>query len=135
MTCQNGSPPLGLKFGNITMTEGVTVRGVGLAIGSPIQIVSLRPSTSTDYTWVYNAVDCKDDSDSYCYANYGGVFNSSKSRTYKQVDKSAWNGSSVTEDPKAASDSYIYFNDNVLFGNNGTIPGFPMVMRKLGDSK
>lgn len=131
MACANGSPPLGLSWQNITVSDdGKAIsRGIGLAIGNPQQIVSLRPSVGDDNTWLFNQADCVSSTNDSCIGDKGGVFDSSLSKSYAQTIEAAWNGS---QDRALSQGAYIYFNDQIRFGNNGSAAGFPLLLDQPG---
>lgn len=130
MTCANAAAPLGLSLENVTVSSDghAIARGIAVGIGNPQQIISLRPSIGDANTWVFNAADCINSSNSTCIGAKGGVFNSTLSHDYVQTTESAWNGTHQTQE----SGSYIYFNDDFHFGSNGSVTGFPFLMDQPG---
>lgn len=131
MTCANTSPPLGLGWDNITVSsDGQAVtRGIALAVGNPQQVVSLRPSVGDDNTWLFNSGDCFSSSNDSCIGVKGGVFTPNSSHTYSPTFEAQWNGS---HEAAIADGSYIFFNDQVRFGSNGSSFGFPLYMDQPG---
>ena len=132
MTCANGSPPLGLSWQNITISqdEHAASRGIALAVGNPQQIISLRPSIGDANTWVYNSIDCVTATNDSCIGSAGGVYNFKDSSTFVQTTEEAWNG--TQESDLFSSGDYIFFNDEIRFGSNGSSLGFPLVMDQNG---
>ncbi len=131
MSCANASPPLGLSWQNITVSDdGLAIsRGIGLAVGNPQQIVSLRPSIGDDNTWFFNSADCVSSKNDSCIGLKGGVFDPSSSHTYEQTIEAAWNGSHTQD---VTNGAYIFFNDEIRFGNNGSATGFPLLLDQPG---
>lgn len=121
-------PPLYLPWRNVTVSpDGLAVsRGVELGIGTPSQIFSLRPATTLNNTRISNILECISAANISCVGAAGGLFNSTKSSTYFVTIKSGWNGSDA--DTETSSGSYVYFNDDMRFERNGSVPGFPLVM-------
>lgn len=132
MTCANKAPPLGLSWGNVTVSDDgkAIARGIGVGIGSPQQIVALAPSIGDDNTWLFNAADCVSAANSTCIGAKGGVFNKTLSHTFQQTTQAAWNGSDQASEFE--SGSYIFFNDVLNFGDDGSSPGFPLYMDQPG---
>ena len=131
MTCANTSPPLGLGWENVTVSnDGQAIsRGIALAVGNPQQIVSLRLSVGDDNTWVFNSADCVSSSNDSCIGLKGGVFDYKASHTYSPTLEASWNGS---HEAANTDGSYIFFNDQIRFGSNGTSYGFPLLMDQPG---
>ncbi|KAL8947885.1 MAG: hypothetical protein Q9222_005878 [Ikaeria aurantiellina] len=119
--------PLSLPWSNITVsTNGVAVtRGIELGVGTPNQIFSLRPSTTLNNTRIANVLDCGSETNTSCVGSKGGVYDSTKSSTYKVSLKDRWNGSAA--DTETANGAYVYFNDIIDFQVNGTVRGYPLV--------
>lgn len=112
-----------LPWTNVTVTtdQKAITRGIQLTMGSPPQIVALRPSTSDTNLYVVNEANCEPELNSTCIGTYGGVFDYRDSKTFSQVSEGQWNGTVV---PSSKSLSYIHFNDQLSFGN-ATIYGYP----------
>ncbi|KIV91552.1 hypothetical protein PV10_06080 [Exophiala mesophila] len=128
--CQNGAPPMHLPWSNITVTtdQKAITRGIQLTLGTPPQIVALRPSTSDYNLYVANRVSCEPEFNATCIAGYGGVFDYTESSTFTQVTEAQWNG---TKYPDDVTLSYVHFNDVLSFGN-GTIYGYPAFFDEPG---
>ena len=97
-------------------------------MGSPPQIVSLRPSTSDDVLYVVNREQCAPQYNDSCIGKYGGVFNYDKSSTFLQVAEGQWNGT-VESNPNQLS--FVHFNDLLTFGN-ASIYGYPAIYDEPG---
>lgn len=119
-----------LPWKNVTVTtdQSAITRGIQISMGTPPQIVSLRPSTSDDGLYVVNKAQCAPEYNSTCIGSYGGVFDYGASRTFNQVSEGQWNGtvSSSSDDL-----SFIHFNDALGFGN-ATVYGFPAIYDEPG---
>ncbi|RVX71122.1 hypothetical protein B0A52_03488 [Exophiala mesophila] len=128
--CQNGAPPMHLPWSNITVTtdQKAITRGIQLTLGTPPQIVALRPSTADYNLYVANRVSCEPEFNATCIAGYGGVFDYTESSTFTQVTEAQWNG---TKYPDDVTLSYVHFNDVLSFGN-GTIHGYPAFFDEPG---
>lgn len=130
-TCNNTAAPLYLPWTNVTVSQDghATSRGIAVGIGTPQQIVALIPSISDDVTWLYNAQDCVSPTNDSCLGYRGGVYNQLQSSTYRQTTQGQWNGTHRANELDAP---YIYFNDNLYFGSNGTAYGFPLLLNQPG---
>jgi hypothetical protein len=129
MACTNDAPPLLLPWTNITVSkDGNAVAGIELGVGTPNQIFSLRPAVGDVNMWLFNMATCGSASNDSCIGTAGGAYNSQSSSTYQLTTQARWNGSqSVNE-----QGSFIYFNDEINFGQNGTAYGYPMFMDQPG---
>jgi len=132
MTCANGADPLGLSWENVTVSNDgkAAARGIAVGIGSPQQIVALAPSIGDANTWLFNAADCVSASNSSCIGQKGGVYNATLSDTFVQTTEVAWNGTELSSQLDAGS--YIFFNDDLHFGSNGSSLGFPLLLDQPG---
>ncbi|KIW76102.1 hypothetical protein AYO21_08424 [Fonsecaea monophora] len=121
--CQNGSPPMFLPWSNVTVTtdQKAITRGIQISMGTPPQIVSLRPSNADDNLYVVNKAQCAPQYNDSCIGQFGGVFDYGASKTFLQVAEGQWNG---TDQGNPSQLSFVYFNDVLTFGN-ATIYGFP----------
>jgi hypothetical protein len=128
--CQNGAPPMFLDWTNVTVTtdQSALTRGVQISMGNPPQIVSLRPSTADSNLYVVNRAQCAPEYNDTCAGTYGGLFDSSKSSTFRQVAEGQWNGT-VSSNPNSLS--FVYFNDLLQFGN-ASIYGYPSMYDQVG---
>ncbi|EXJ62502.1 hypothetical protein A1O7_02940 [Cladophialophora yegresii CBS 114405] len=128
--CPNGAPPMFLPWTNVTVTtnQKAITRGIQVSMGSPPQIVSLRPSTSDDVLYVVNREQCSPQYNDSCIGLYGGVFDYSKSQTFLQVAEAQWNGT-LESNPNQLS--FVHFNDLLTFGN-ASIYGYPAVYDEPG---
>lgn len=135
MACANHAAPLGLLFENVTLSsDGKTAaRGIGIGIGTPQQIISFAPSIGDDNTWVFNAADCLSANNFTCIGGKGGVFNTSRSHTFIRTTEAQWNGSQQAVELDQGS--FIFFNDNLYFGSNGSSLGFPLILDQPGLGK
>ncbi|KIW68716.1 hypothetical protein PV04_04640 [Phialophora macrospora] len=131
MTCANTASPLLLRWTNITVSSDnrALSRGIALELGSPPQILSLLPAIGNNNTFVFNAADCATSTNDSCIGPKGGVFDPSKSTTYRQTSQTTWNGSQTRE---LEGGSYIYFNDYLGVTTSSTIYGFPVFMDQYG---
>jgi hypothetical protein len=122
-----------LPWNNISVTSDQVAinRGIQIAIGTPPQIFSMRPSTADVDLYVANREDCAPSYNDTCEGPYGGVFNPKASSTYRVTTKGHWNG---TDDPSLTSLASIYFNDVLSFGN-ATLDGFPLFLDQPGYGK
>jgi hypothetical protein len=130
MACTNDAPPLLLPWTNITVSKdgNAVARGIELGVGTPNQIFSLRPAVGDVNMWLFNMATCGSASNDSCIGTAGGAYNSQSSSTYQLTTQARWNGSqSVNE-----QGSFIYFNDEINFGQNGTAYGYPMFMDQPG---
>ncbi|KAJ9603396.1 hypothetical protein H2200_012174 [Cladophialophora chaetospira] len=128
--CQNGAPPMFLPWTNVTVTtdQKAITRGIQVSMGTPPQIVSLRPSTSDDTLYVVNREQCSPQYNDSCIGLYGGVFDYKKSDTFLQVAQGQWNGT-VGQNPHQLS--FVHFNDLLTFGN-ASIYGYPSIYDEPG---
>lgn len=112
-----------LPWTNVTVTpdQKAITRGIQLTMGTPPQIVALRPSTSDSNLYVVNAASCEPELNSTCIGGFGGVFDYKDSTTFTQVTEAQWNGTASSNDNSL---SYVHFNDVLSFGN-ATIYGYP----------
>jgi hypothetical protein len=119
-----------LPWNNISVTpDQVAInRGIQIAIGTPPQIFSMRPSTADVDLYVANKADCAPSYNDSCESFYGGVFDPNASSTFHLTTKGHWNG---TDDPSLTGLASIYFND-VLFFGNATSYGFPLFLDQPG---
>ncbi|KAJ9495762.1 hypothetical protein H2202_008805 [Exophiala xenobiotica] len=128
--CQNGVPPMYLAWENVTVTtdQKAINRGVQISMGSPAQILSLRPSTTDDNLYVVNKANCAPQYNDSCAGLYGGVFDYSSSKTFAQISEAQWNG---TEESNPNQLSFVHFNDMLTFGN-ASIYGYPSMYDQPG---
>ena len=127
--CQNGASPVFFQWTNVTINIDQTVtRGFPVGIGTPQQVVSLRPSSSDNNLYVVNAQTCRPTYNDTCEGQFGGLFNVSQSTTYVEVTQALWNG---TYEPNPDHLSDIYFNDVLSFGNI-ILDGYPAFMDQPG---
>ncbi|KIW97373.1 uncharacterized protein Z519_02765 [Cladophialophora bantiana CBS 173.52] len=121
--CPNGAPPMFLSWSNVTVTtdQKAINRGIGISMGTPPQIVSLRPSTADDNLYVVNKAQCSPQYNDSCIGQFGGVFDYSTSKSFLQVAEGQWNG---TDQGNPSQLSFVYFNDVLTFGN-ASVYGFP----------
>lgn len=119
-----------LPWQNVTVTtdQSAITRGIQISMGSPPQIVSLRPSTSDDVLYVVNKAQCAPEYNSSCIGSYGGVFDYGASKTFQQISEAKWNG---THEDNPSGLSYVHFNDILEFGN-ATVYGFPAIYDEPG---
>ncbi|KAI1623201.1 aspartic peptidase domain-containing protein [Exophiala viscosa] len=128
--CQNGAAPMYLPWTNVTVTtdqEAIT-RGIQMSMGTPPQIVALRPSTSDDNLYVVNKVQCAPDYNDTCVGSFGGVFDYNTSSTFVQVAQAQWNG---TAEANPNELSLVHFNDLLTVGN-ASIYGYPAIYDEPG---
>ncbi|KAJ9634794.1 hypothetical protein H2204_006027 [Knufia peltigerae] len=128
--CQNGAPPMYLSWSNVTVTtdQKAINRGVQISMGTPPQIVSLRPSTTDENLYVVNRENCAPEYNDTCAGLYGGVFDYAKSSTFTQVAAAQWNGTDA-ENPNQLS--FVHFNDALTIGN-ASIRGYPSMYDQPG---
>lgn len=128
--CPNGAPPMYLPWTNVTVTtdQKAITRGIQVSMGSPPQIVALRPSTSDENLYVVNKVQCAPDYNDTCIATYGGVFDYNASSTFIQVAEAQWNG---TPEANPNELSFVHFNDLLTLGN-ASIYGYPAIYDEPG---
>lgn len=131
MACVNDAPPLELAWSNVTVSESgrALSRGIELGIGTPPQVFSLRPAINNDNTWVFNIAGCGSKANDSCIGFQGGAYDPQNSSTYRLSTKNAWNGTHGTD---IEFDSHLYFNDDIIFGSNGSVLGYPMFMEGAG---
>lgn len=131
MSCPNGIEPLQLPLTNVTVSsDGVAVaRGVEIGLGTPQQIMSLQLALNDQDMFVVNSAQCND-TEAKCAAQQGGIFKSSESDTYNRVRKSEWNG--TTDDSIFSSSNFIFFNEHIEYGVNGSADGLPLIMNEPG---
>lgn len=129
----NSASPLLLPWTNVTVTADnrAISRGIQFAIGTPPQILSLRPSLSNNDTFVFNSADCAPANDS-CIGLKGGVYSPAKSSTYRRSPLTSWNG---TQGLETAEGSYIFFNDYVQLTSGISAYGFPAFMDQYGQGR
>jgi hypothetical protein len=133
MACGNGVPPLLLPWTNVSVTKdgNAISRGIEISVGTPNQIVSLRPTIADYNVFLFNQADCKSESNDSCIGYDGGTYDSGKSSTFYLTTQARWNG--TYNALEQSSGSFIYFNDVIDFGQNGTVYGFPMFMDQPGN--
>jgi hypothetical protein len=119
-----------LAWSNVTVTtdQQAITRGVQLSMGTPPQIVSLRPSTADDDLYVVNRAQCAPNYNDSCIGSYGGVFDYSTSTTFLEVSQGQWNGT-VESNPNQLS--FVHFNDLLTLGN-ASIYGYPAIYDEPG---
>ena len=134
MGCPNGATPLLLPIENVTVSEsGVAIsRGIAIGVGNPQQILSILPSTASDDLFITNVANCGDSKNDTCIGTVGGVFSPGKSSSYVVTTKSQWNG---TKDYDVDGGSYIFFNDELRYGETGSELGYPTYMNEPGYGK
>src|SRR4051794_20633118 len=133
MACANNAPPLLLPWTNVTVSKdgNAVARGIELGVGTPNQIFSLRPSVGDVNTWLFNMATCGSASNDSCIGFAGGAYDPQSSSTYHLTTQARWNGSQSTNE----QGSFIYFNDDITFGHNGTAYGYPMFLDQPGQGK
>jgi hypothetical protein len=132
MACANGVPPMLLPWTNVTVSKdgNAVSRGIEVGVGTPNQVFSLRPSIGDVNMWLFNLATCGSASNDSCIGTAGGAYSSGSSSTFQLTTQARWNGTqSVIEQ---SSGSFIYFNDVIDFGQNGTVYGYPMFMDQPG---
>lgn len=131
MSCSNGAEPLQLPLTNVTVdSNGIAVsRGVEWGVGTPQQIMALQITLNDYDMFVSNSAGCNE-TRAKCAGKTGGMYDSSKSSTYSRVRKSEWNG--TTPDFVLDSSNFIFFNEHVEFGANGSNYGAPFIMNEPG---
>ncbi|RYN72949.1 hypothetical protein AA0117_g8123 [Alternaria alternata] len=117
MACANGSTPLLLPWTNNSVSADGTVlsRGISFSIGTPPQPFSLTPSTLSDNLFINNAAECTAATNTSCIGQLGGIYDSTASTTFAEVNYAVWTGSRESVDLASAS-SYIFFDDAAAFG-------------------
>lgn len=133
MACANDVPPLLLSWTNVTVSKdgNAVSRGIEIGVGTPNQVFSLRPSIGDVNMWLFNLATCGSASNDSCIGTAGGAYSSGNSSTFELTTQARWNGSqSINEEG-----SFIYFNDVIDFGQNGTAYGYPMFMDQPGQGK
>lgn len=132
MSCSNGVVPLELPLNNVTVSSDgrVVGRGVEFGLGTPQQIVSLQVGLNERDLFVGNAAGCND-TEGKCMARFAGIYDSSESDTYDRVTQSQWNGTSEDELFAASGASFIFFNEHVQYGSNGSADAFPVYMAEV----
>ncbi len=128
-TCENGAPPMYLNWGNITVTtdQKAVNRGIQISMGTPPQIVSLRPSTTDNNLYVVNKNQCAPTYNNTCLGAYGGVFDYNRSDTFAQVSEGQWNGSQAGVPDQSA---FIHFDDLLTLGN-ASFERYPVLYPEL----
>jgi hypothetical protein len=134
MACPNGATPLLLPIENITVSDSgkAISRGIAIGLGNPQQIISLVPTTAADDLFVNNVAECGDATNDTCIGTLGGVFSPGKSSSYVLTTKSQWNG---TKDYDVDGGSFIFFNDELRYGESGDAGGYPAYMNEPGYSE
>lgn len=119
-----------LPWSNVTVTtdQQAISRGIQMSMGTPPQIVALRPSTADGDLYVVNKAQCAPDYNDSCIGLYGGVFDYAASSTFLQVSQAQWNG---TTEPNPNQLSFVHFNDLLTLGN-ASILGFPSIYDEPG---
>lgn len=130
MSCVNSAPPLRLAIENVTVSpDGMAShKGISISIGNPQQIISVIPTLYERNIRTYLPATCG--GNDTCLAIYGGAFDNSKSSTYVQTSKDAWNGTHNYDGAYAYAS--VYFNDQLRFGRNGSIMSYPMLIWNNG---
>ncbi|KAK4935591.1 hypothetical protein LTR10_023385 [Elasticomyces elasticus] len=128
--CPNGAAPMYLPWTNVTVTtdQQAITRGIQMSMGTPPQIVALRPSTSDDNLYVVNKVQCAPEYNDTCIGLYGGVFDYNASSTFVQVAAAQWNGTAESNPNEL---SFVHFNDLLTVGN-ASIYGYPAIYDEPG---
>lgn len=139
MACPNGSVPLVLPWTNNSVSAAGTIlsRGISFSVGTPPQPFSLTPSTLSNNLFLNSAAECKAATNSSCIGQLGGIYDSTTSTSFAQVDYSTWGGSRDSVDLGLAS-SYIFFDDAVAFGLKPTtnkFAPFPVYANGSSDSE
>lgn len=131
MSCPNGASPLLLPWTNVTVSDdGKAVsRGIEIGVGTPVQVMSLRPAIVSNNLFLFNVAECGSAANSTCLGNHGGVYDPTKSSTYEPSTKAQWNGT-LGRDTDAGS--YIYLNDDLSYGTTGRETEFPLFMNQPG---
>lgn len=75
-----------------------------------------------------NKAQCAPGYNDSCYGLFGGVFDSSASKTFLQVAEGQWNG---TDQANPNQLSLVHFNDALSFGN-ATVYGYPTIFDEPG---
>ena len=118
-----------LEWQNVTVNIDQTLsRGFQIGIGTPQQIVALRPSSTDNNLYVVNAQACRPTYNDTCSGEYGGLFNTTESTSYVEVTQAQWNG---TYQPNPNHLSDIYFYDVLHFGTV-EVDNFPAFMDQPG---
>lgn len=135
MSCSNKASPLGLSWGDVTVSADrkAIARGIEFGIGNPPQYVALVPSLADTNTWLFNAADCASAADSSCIGSKGGVFNQTASHTFLQTAQAAWNG--TVQDGEFDYGSWLFFNDELTYGDDGSSFGFPFALHSTTTSQ
>src|ERR1700761_1481917 len=111
--CPNGAAPMFLEWGNVSVNLDQTLtRGIQIGIGTPQQIVALRPATGDNDLYVVNEQACRPSYNDTCSGQFGGLFNVSASTTFVEVTQGQWNG---TPEPNPSHLSFVYFYDDIAF--------------------
>jgi hypothetical protein len=105
----------------VTLDQEAFSRGISISLGTPPQVVSLRPGTEDDNLYPVNRAACKPSFNDTCIGLSGGVFNPSASTSFHEVSTGQWNG---TSEANPGQLSEVFFNDVMTFGN-ATAYGFP----------
>lgn len=120
-----------LTWDNITVTtnQSTVTRGIEITLGTPPQVLSLRPSTVDPSMFVASLAQCAPSYAASCASSHGGLFDHSSSTTFVQTTQAAWNGSDSNDVDNGISE--VFFNDVFQFGN-ASISGFPVTFDQIG---
>jgi hypothetical protein len=134
MSCPNGAVPLLLPIENVTVSDSgkAIARGIAIGLGNPMQVLSLVPSIASDDLFVTSVAECGNTSNDTCIGTVGGVYSSGKSSSYVLTTKGQWNG---TKDYDVDGGSYVFFNDELRYGQTGHEDGYPAYMNEIGNSE
>lgn len=118
-----------LEWGNTTVNIEQTIsRGISIGIGTPQQVLALRPSSTDNDLYVVNVQACQPSYNETCSAELGGTFDCTASTSYVEVTQAQWNG---TSEANPNNLSFIYFYDDLSFGN-AIVDNFPAFMDQVG---
>lgn len=140
MSCLNGSTPLLLPWTNHSVSaisDSVVTRGIAFTAGSPAQSFSLTPSTTSDNIFVGSAEQCGASINQTCVAQFGGVFDSTKSTSFTETNYAKWGGSRESID-WASDSSYVFFADSIAIGqspNTRKLVDLPMYTNRSTQGK
>jgi hypothetical protein len=125
------NPPVTLPITDVVLTNGHSVRGVLMTVGSPPQNQSLIPQMYLNNTWIYNTSSphCPQDQTSrWCETYRGGLYDPDKSSTAATVQDVHAAGGSPSDTDRTVGlhvwDSSWKLDD--LGTGNITLDAFPV---------
>jgi hypothetical protein len=97
-----------------------------MAVGTPPQLLSLRPLVNANNTSLFGAEACNSPLNARCSGERGGLFDFSKSSSLLFLSKSEWNSTSEEGRNDCLNSPCVYFEDDLSIEDGKRIHTFPM---------